>query len=121
MNLRPQNTPPPFSNRDRFVIVVMAFLNILIGIDSGRMPYFTQLVWTLMYFFIAFNLFIFYFIPTRKWLLRSASVITAVGTLRGLSYLFYDQRIVPIGLNMQIVLLTWAFYRLRSGALEEGK
>lgn len=110
------NTAP-----SRHWLLLIAALNTLLSFATGRLPpYFGELLWRGLYLFIAISIIIFYFIPTRKWLLRASSLITSAGFLRGISFFVYDQRIAAFCLNLNIVILTWAFYKLRAPHLRRG-
>lgn len=104
----------PFEGRSRLWLLVLAFLNVVLASDTGRLPpYFNAVIWQAMYMAIALHLIIFYFFRQRKWFLRSSSLITAAAFLRGISFFVYDQRLAALALNMNIVILTWAFYKAR--------
>lgn len=91
-------------------IHLVAFVSlVLIAIDAFRPPltrpgFLDEFVWFALYVMAAASVLLFVAFGTLLSLQIMTVLVAAIGIFRGVSFMFYDWRLTPLGLNLLIAL-----------------
>lgn len=104
---------------NRVYTLTIAALWLIIGLDSGHVPFFPVWIWPLTFGLVALGVAHTTFRPDRHKLRWLTALGCATGSLRGLAFSLDQHRPGPAAVWLLIAMLSAAYYFVRAPQLPE--